>query len=78
MQQILALGIYAVTPTAGYIDSSNSALTINNNNGTQLSGTAIVNAAAGSTYQLRNAGYNNITLYNFNNTSANITITRIA
>jgi hypothetical protein len=73
---ILSLGLYRVTPTAGYINYTNSGNSISNNSSVQISGTAIITATAGTTIQLRNSTAQSISTVN-NNNSSSLTITRI-
>lgn len=74
---ILAIGLYEVSPTAGYVAYSNSGNTISNNASTTISGTALITATAGSTYQLRNASGQSISTVVDGNTAVTLTITRI-
>lgn len=74
---ILAVGLFDLT-NGDYINTSNTGQTIETTGGTHLAGTAIINAIAGATYQLRNASNTTVNLNAFNGESANISITRIA
>jgi hypothetical protein len=73
---VLSLGLYRVTPSAGYINYTNSGNTISNNASVQISGTAIITATAGTTIQLRNSTAQSISTDNGTN-SLSLTITRI-
>jgi hypothetical protein len=73
---VLSLGLYRVTPSAGYINYTNSGNTISNNASVQISGTAIITATAGTTIQLRNSSGQSISTDNGTN-SLSLTITRI-
>ncbi len=74
---ILSIGLYNLSPNNSYINYSNTGNTISNNQATFLSGVAIVNATAGSTYQLRNASSNSILIVPNNQMSSTLTIIRI-
>ena len=74
---ILSIGLYQVTPTASYVAYSNTGNTISNNASTTISGTALVNATAGSTFQLRNASGQTISTITDGTSAVTMTITRI-
>ena len=76
-ESALSVGLYEVTPTAGYLAYSETAQTIPTNDEVEIAGTALITATAGSTYQLRNSSGQSISTIANGLTSATITITRI-
>jgi hypothetical protein len=75
--QVLSLGLYQVTPGATYVAYSNTGNTISGNASTIISGTALITAPAGSTYQLRNVSGQNISTVTNDTIAATITIVRV-
>jgi hypothetical protein len=74
---VLSLGIYQVSPTAQYINYTNTGNTISNNASIQIAGTAIISVTAGATIQLRNSSNQNISTVPASTTAVSLTITRI-